>query len=557
MTTPSSGKSSLPFLTHFFSLCAGSDVDVLSKCSKKEQNKHAGIGATVFMTGLVAWISGGYAFHRVFFEQAGSSESIFVGIALGLVWGLLIFNIDRFLVMSMQKTQGLWGQIAMALPRLLLAILISFVIAKPIEVRLFEDRIISEILLMKGAEYEERQAKLKERFGIPQLENDLLELDTTIEVLDSLYKSPPAVFQLKALIPEDSLCQVKLQGIKNTNGGKISELEQNNVKITREISQINSTIQNLELIVSDTLASAESIRNASTQSKRLINTRNELYSRRRINNGVIERLLGEIETQEEECSDIREKISAKEEPYYIDIRQRLETAKNQKDSLIKVIAKGKQDLEQEFLRDTAIIGDSYKPTLLTQIDALSSLTQWKKPIENDEGEIERPSNTLWWTGILISLIFIVIETAPILVKLMSDEGEYDLLVDKTIDETKIKQLLGLRKKMKGNIEDEITKTKDLAMKELQKFEVLKKEIKTQNPLADNEQLERILENVTYQSIQNIFESSRVSFNLKNPTPAQRRLDTKIQKMSSLIEKSSDETTRYKLIKYLMKLILKK
>ena len=37
---------------------------------------------------------------------------------------------------------------------------------------------------------------------------------------------------------------------------------------------------------------------------------------------------------------------------------------------------------------------------------------------------------MWWTSILITLLFITIETAPIIVKLLSKKGPYDELLER-------------------------------------------------------------------------------------------------------------------------------
>ena len=37
---------------------------------------------------------------------------------------------------------------------------------------------------------------------------------------------------------------------------------------------------------------------------------------------------------------------------------------------------------------------------------------------------------MWWTSILIMLLFVTIETAPIIVKLLSKKGPYDELLER-------------------------------------------------------------------------------------------------------------------------------
>lgn len=115
-------------------ISSGASLDILRECPRTEIIKHAGIGGTILLTSLLALISGSYALFSVF-------KSYPAAILFGLVWALMIFNLDRLIVSSMRK-RGVWlQQIKMATPRILLAIIIAIVISKPLEVRLLETRI--------------------------------------------------------------------------------------------------------------------------------------------------------------------------------------------------------------------------------------------------------------------------------------------------------------------------------------------------------------------------------------------------------------------------------
>jgi hypothetical protein len=107
-----------------------------------EHNTYAGIGATIFLTAVLASLSGGYALWTVF--QSSPSA-----LSFGLLWGLLIFNLDRYIVMSLHKSRGGFGafcrQGATASPRLVLALLIASVITVPLELKIFEREIIDQL----------------------------------------------------------------------------------------------------------------------------------------------------------------------------------------------------------------------------------------------------------------------------------------------------------------------------------------------------------------------------------------------------------------------------
>lgn len=124
-------------ITDFFWFCSGAHIDTLKKYPT-EHNKYVGIGATIFFTALFASLSGGYAMYFVF---SGSAAAVFFAILFGLIWGLAIFNMDRYIVASIKKTGDTNHQILQALPRILLAIMIGIVISRPLELKIFDKEI--------------------------------------------------------------------------------------------------------------------------------------------------------------------------------------------------------------------------------------------------------------------------------------------------------------------------------------------------------------------------------------------------------------------------------
>ena len=122
-------------LLRFFWFCSGANTRILALCPQSEHNRFAGIGATVFFTGLLAAFSGGYALYTAF-------NSYPLAILLGILWGCIIFNLDRFMVSSIKKDGSFRQQLGQAVPRFLLAIVLAMVISKPLELRIFEPEII-------------------------------------------------------------------------------------------------------------------------------------------------------------------------------------------------------------------------------------------------------------------------------------------------------------------------------------------------------------------------------------------------------------------------------
>lgn len=121
----------------FLIICSGGNLHILRK-TPSEWNKFAGIGGIVLFTAVFATLSAGYAMFTVF-------DDLWVSAGFGLLWGLMIFNLDRYIVSSIKKT-GTWGnQILMAIPRLILATFLGIIISKPLELKIFEKEVNKQL----------------------------------------------------------------------------------------------------------------------------------------------------------------------------------------------------------------------------------------------------------------------------------------------------------------------------------------------------------------------------------------------------------------------------
>jgi len=131
-------------LKQFFILCSGADKNLLDSCSEGEQTKYVGIGATVFFTAVMAFIASAYALFTVF-------DNVYPAVIFGLVWSLLIFNLDRFIVSTIRKRDKIGSELLQATPRIILAVIIAIVISKPLEIKIFEKEINTVLLKEKNA----------------------------------------------------------------------------------------------------------------------------------------------------------------------------------------------------------------------------------------------------------------------------------------------------------------------------------------------------------------------------------------------------------------------
>jgi hypothetical protein len=145
------------WITRFLWWCAGADSYFMNMSPMQDRVKYAGIGGIVLCTGLLAAVSGGYAFSTIFgpkgdandYSLAASIGLKFATFAFAIVWGLIIFNLDRFIISSTGKGDGTdsitFKEFGQALPRIIIALILGFAISSPLEIKILESEINSEL----------------------------------------------------------------------------------------------------------------------------------------------------------------------------------------------------------------------------------------------------------------------------------------------------------------------------------------------------------------------------------------------------------------------------
>ncbi|MCH7400597.1 DUF4407 domain-containing protein [Belliella kenyensis] len=146
-------------LKRFLWFCSGANFNLLKR-TPTESSKYVGIGGTVLFTGILASLSAGYALFTVF-------QSLWYAVGFGVLWGLMIFNLDRFIVSSMRKEVSKKSEWKMAIPRFMMAIILALVISKPLELKIFEREINRELDKKKIEMVAESKAKIA--LGFPEV----------------------------------------------------------------------------------------------------------------------------------------------------------------------------------------------------------------------------------------------------------------------------------------------------------------------------------------------------------------------------------------------------
>ncbi|MHA4740414.1 DUF4407 domain-containing protein [Dyadobacter sp. MSC1_007] len=197
------------WLMRFFWRCAGADKYLLERATYTDQVKYLCLGGIVMATGVLAGIAGGYAFYTIFAPKSADvlnktktlvenseyvgtdTATVIVAAIFGVLWGLMIFNIDRFIVTSTGKGDGTekitWDEFKGAIPRIVMGMIIAITISKPVEIRMFKTEIDlaikeqQDIAKRKGvieanALYEQKVAEVKKNLGKVQGDIDKKEI---------------------------------------------------------------------------------------------------------------------------------------------------------------------------------------------------------------------------------------------------------------------------------------------------------------------------------------------------------------------------------------------
>jgi hypothetical protein len=155
---------------------AGANREVLRQ-APKERGKQVAMGAVLVSTAGLAMVSASYALHLAL--------NLWVPVAIvgGAIWGLIILNLDRWLVVSSPRLKSKIGTLLMALPRVVLAVLIGAVVSTPLTLAVFSAEIGTEIRVM-AAEDENaftRQLAKDSRYAeLPKLRKQIAALEADL-----------------------------------------------------------------------------------------------------------------------------------------------------------------------------------------------------------------------------------------------------------------------------------------------------------------------------------------------------------------------------------------
>lgn len=156
---------------------SGATSSVLKDCPT-EHRKYSAIGAAMLSIPLVASLGAGFALYQSYKNQT-------LAIVGGIGWGILIFIVDRLIQISIRKDVRGHKAFWMALPRLIMIVVLSFLITDPLLHKLFETDIDAELSRQVQLAGANTQAVAETRYGkeIAELEQSNVQLNDSLNKL--------------------------------------------------------------------------------------------------------------------------------------------------------------------------------------------------------------------------------------------------------------------------------------------------------------------------------------------------------------------------------------
>ena len=437
---------------------SGAGTETLERCPAWEQRKYVAFGATVLVPCAFAFIACAYALSTL-------TDKPGVIYPVAGVWAFIILTIDRALLAGYRPYLSIFRKLAQFSLRLVVAVLMGITIAHPLVLLLFRDTVSSVIETDRAAEIEVVRAgfdaekeKVRERIGGIDKSladqrlrwNESFQAKFILQENDDASAAIPGLTaaqqtELKAATDEATTpFRARLEVVQK----QTDELSPQYAKLQTELSFWQSEFER-ELNGQRSGLAGEGPRARSIRADQLEPRREEtkrlgallehltaekasLQTQAREAEagaiGLFETKLAEIElankAEAERVAGLRQRVENDQAEQFVTQQNALrETIKQQIDSLLIELTRTQDELAavgtEETVRLDAIRAEPRKD-ILTQTLALHHLFKAG----------EQGGQFAYYTYMILTLLFMLVDTIPLIVKFFTKPGPYDTLVDR-------------------------------------------------------------------------------------------------------------------------------
>ena len=437
---------------------AGAGTETLERCPNWEQRKYVAFGATVLVPCAFAFIACSYALSTI-------TDKPGVIYPVAAVWGFIILTIDRALLAGYRPYLSIFRKLAQFSLRLVVAILMGITIAHPLVLLLFRDTISSVIENDRAAEIEVVRAgfdgeKEKVRGRVGALEEALAE--QRLRWNES--------FQAKFILQENEDASAAIPGLSAEQAqelkaateeatapftARLAVLQSQSDDLTPQYAKIQTELSFWQSEFESELNGqrsglvgegprARSIRSDQLEPRReetkrlgsllehLSAEKSTLQTQVRQAEAsaisLFEAKLAEIElankAEASRVAVLKQKVENDQADQFVTQQNALrETIKQQIDTRLVELQRTQDELAAVGTEETerlAALRAEPRRDILTQTLALHRLFE----AGNEGGKFA------FYTYIVLTMLFMLVDTIPLIVKFFTKPGPYDTLVDR-------------------------------------------------------------------------------------------------------------------------------
>jgi len=462
-------------------VAAGVDEQaIIDAKSREELNKFLGIGAIVCVTASWAFLGANFFFQELLYPSSvveaaldrpwyGDVLRYLPILLLSLLWGMMVFQIDRVFLTTMLGQTGL-RRLGMGLIRITLAALLGYCISHPLKLRFFEndidsyrtlmiEREVEQLAEVRRAELDVAEEKLQEiREAIGEIDTEstivarVSEIETAIDIIE-LFQT--AEDNGDKFIPSQREPGKSIEGRNSHNltfpifeNGRSLKFNftmsgSSTCPKRSKYAKINNKIDDFK-----TEEGIKSLANIYVNSREIIRVNGTLGPDEGLLNceflillgRAIDAYLDDIKTENDfeygaensNAARLGERTSLKkqEQEATLDVEQKKVAL--QETTLQATV---EEQLGYGYATDTRLLWElttgagpdaltaknSQEPVDATDRIALQRQLDTQRKLETFIDNAE----TFWWISTAIVAIFVFVESAPILAKLMSEMGPYE------------------------------------------------------------------------------------------------------------------------------------
>lgn len=445
-------------LKRLFFWLSGAGTETLEHCPNWEQRKYVAFGATVLVPCAFAFIACSYALSTL-------TDNPRVIYPVAAVWAFIILSIDRALLASYRPYLSFFRKIGQFALRFVVALLMGLTIAHPLVLLLFRDTVTSVIEKDRAAEIEAVRTSFagvqeKVRAEIDKLETAIAEQRAkwaeTFQAKFILQEKEDAAAAIPGLTTEQ---QAELKKATEEATAPFTErlkaVEQQIGELTPAYTKLNAELQFWQTEFERELNGqrsglvgegprarslrADQLEPRREEAKRLSGLLEHLTAEKKsletqvrtAEQGAIaafETRLAEIEAankaEAERVAALKRKVEENQADTFVTQQNALrETIKAQIDTRLAELARVQQDLArvagEERQRIDSIQAEPRRD-ILTQTLALHALFQ-----AGEQGGV-----FAFYTYLVLTLLFMLVDTIPLIVKFFTKAGPYDTLLDR-------------------------------------------------------------------------------------------------------------------------------